>query len=200
MSEPSFPELTCRYSRLSRLGFGVVFLIFAYGGVGMVFGLVHVEPDERMQQVLIGLLFLAIAAGFGLAGFEMYRAGIETILSIGAEGLWDRRLTQGPLPWSEIEIVKGPDPGFLERLVIPGKTRGSIIIGLKPGVMEGNDFIWSWSGLYNRMRYPRRGKLQIFHRTLDASHATISTALAIAVATERTGDGPPPDSIIYPGL
>ena len=191
MSEPNVPELTCRYSKLSRLGFGVVFLIFAYGGVGMVFGLVEVAPDERMQQVLIGLLFLAIAAGFGFAGFEMVRAGGQTILSIGAEGLWDRRLTSAPLPWSGIELVKGPEPGFLERLVIPGKSRGTIVIGLKPGVMDGNDFTWSWSTLFNRVRYPRRDKLQIFHRTLDMSHSSLSTALALAIAAAGDGDAAP---------
>ncbi len=191
MSEPKFPELTSRYSRLSRLGFGIVFLIFAYGGIGMVFGLVDVEPDERMQQVLIGLLFLAIAAGFGFAGFEMVRAGAQTILSIGPEGLWDRRLTSAPLPWSGIEMVKGPEPGFLERLVIPGKSRGTIVIGLTPGAMDGNEFVWSWSTLFNRLRYPRRDRVQIFHRTLDMSHATLSTALALALATSGEADNAP---------
>lgn len=184
MSEPTFPELNCRYSRLSRLGFGIVFLIFGYGGIGMVFGLVEIEADGRMQQLLIGLVFLAIAAGFGLAGFEMLRAGAQTILSFGREGLWDRRLTRDPIPWAGIDVIKGAEPGFLERLVIPGKTRGAIVIGLKPGAMQGNDFVWSWSALYNRVRYPRRNKLQIFHRSLDISHATLTTALALAVAAK----------------
>ncbi len=184
MSEPTFPELSCRYSRLSRLGFGIVFLIFGYGGVGMVFGLIEITAEGRQQQVLIGLLFLAIAAGFGLAGYGMFRAGAQTILSLDREGLWDRRLTSAPLPWSQIEIVKGPEPGFLEQLVIPGKTRGSIVIGLKPGAMDGNAFVWSWSGLYNRIRHPRRSSLQIFHRTLDISHATLTTGLALAMAAK----------------
>ena len=60
MSDDGFPELTCRYSRRSRLSFGTAFLILGYGGVGMVTGLIDIAPEQRPVQVLIGIAFLAL--------------------------------------------------------------------------------------------------------------------------------------------
>ena len=85
----------------------------------MVFGLIGAETADRMQQVLIGLVFLAGAIACALPFVRMFLTGSDPVLIVEPSGIWDRRLTREPIPWSAIARIEGIAPSFMERLAMP---------------------------------------------------------------------------------
>ena len=90
----AFPSIEIPYSRLSRLGFGIAMLILGYGGVGMVFGIISADAGQRLQQIWIGIAFLACAAVCAWMFIKMFRTGALPVLVIDDQGIWDKRLTR----------------------------------------------------------------------------------------------------------
>lgn len=184
------PALSCRYSRWSFFAFGAVFLILGYGGVGMVSGLIAVQDDQRTQQILIGLGFLALAAGFGSAIGAMIRSAGAPVLTLDRHGFWDRRLTTAPIPWPAIARIEGIEPSLIERLVMPAGRTGTLFIHIRPDWRDRIAFAPTWSIRFQRPFFTKKGRLRVFHKTLDIPYSSLRAALEQAVGAEADRLGP----------
>ena len=173
----AFPSLAIRYSKLSRLGYGIAVLILGYGGVGMVFGLIGAETGDRTQQVLIGLVFLAGALACALPFVRMFKTGSDPVLIVDPAGLWDRRLTREPIPWPAIAQIEGIAPSFMERLAMPGSKAGKILVHLAPEAAGTISFNNGTIAPLHAWLLAGPGKLRIFHSALDAQFPLLMDAL-----------------------
>ncbi len=185
MTGEDLPVLEGRYSRLSQFGFGVVFLIFLYGGIGMVLGFIAIEDGQRLQQIVIGLVFLVLAAGFGLATTRMFMALRKPVLTLDRNGLWDRRLTTAPIPWTAIARIEAVEPGFVERILLPGAYKGTLAVHVRPEAWDAITFasrFWEW---LNLLLFAGRGRLRLFYRALDLPYQTLIAALEHFSVIER---------------
>lgn len=186
-----FPVLNCHYSRLSRLSFGTAFLILGYGGVGMVTGLIATGDNQRLQQILIGLCFLALAGAFGFAFVQMIRAIGRSVLTLDNGGLWDRRLTTAAIPLAAIARIENIEPSFLERLIIPSGRNGRILIHIQPDWWDRLSLRTDWVTRMLGRIFAGRGRLRLFHKTLDIPYLALIGALEQAVESTQKNDTPP---------
>lgn len=173
----AFPSLFIPYSKLSRLGYGIAVLILGYGGIGMVFGLIGGETTDRMQQVLIGLVFLAGAIACALPFVRMFLTGADPVLIVEPSGIWDRRLTREPIPWPAIEKIEGIAPSFMERLAMPGSKAGKVLLHLTPEAAATLPFNNAYVGPLHFWLLAGPQKLRIFHSALDAQFPFLMDAL-----------------------
>lgn len=178
MTVDEFPSISFHYSRLSRFAFGAVALILAYGGVSAVLGLMPADPDQRSLQIVIGLVFAAVAAGIGFMAVRMYAAGGNPVLTLDRNGLWDRRLTIAPVPWADITEIEGVEAGFIESLVMPSRRSARIIAHIAPEAWGRLAFAQGLSaGLFRRLAV-RNQRLQISHVSLDIGYRPLIAAIA----------------------
>lgn len=182
-----FPVYATRYSKLSRLGFGIAFLILGYSSIGMMTGLIAVEADQRLQQVLIGLCFLALAIGCAIPLAIMFRSGAKPVFSLDHDGVWDRRLTTEPIPWSLIAEVQRFEPGFVERLVTPSGRGGKIILHIAPDAWDRIPFTHAFVGPLHTGLLAGSNRLRIFHGTLDTSFQALAGVLVTAWQFAKNG-------------
>ena len=184
----AFPSLLIPYSKLSRLGYGIAVLIFAYGGIGMVFGLIGTDTADRTQQMLIGLVFLAASLACAIPFVRMFRTGADPVLIVDPAGIWDRRLTRAPIPWSAIERIEGIAPSFMERLVMPGSKAGKVLLHLTPDAVTGLAFNNTYVGPLHFWLLAGPSKLRIFHSALDAQFPLLMDALLDCLDAVRKPD------------
>ncbi len=171
------PDFTIGYSRRTFFGYGVAFLILAYGGVGMVSGLIAVDAGQRFQQILIGLVFLVLAVCIGVFLFSMFRMMGKPVLILKDDGLWDRRLTVKPIPWSDIQSIERVEPGMVERLVLLGGMTGKIVICVVPEARDRIGFVHPWQAFLHAFVLAGDGRLRLIHKPLDAQYAQLSALL-----------------------
>ena len=175
MIEPQ--SLTSAYSKRAFFGFAAGFLILAYGGVGMVAGFIEADAGERLQQSAIGMAFLAGALVVGAIALKFYKARNLTVLSIDDAGVWDRRLTRAPIPWSAIAEIRRIEPSFMERLALLGMQGGKLMIDIRPEAFA--DITPSEPWVVPLHRYLLAGPFQfrIVHRTLDVTYPLFAASL-----------------------
>ncbi|MBU1175212.1 MAG: hypothetical protein KKH72_07385 [Alphaproteobacteria bacterium] len=181
----TFPSLAIPYSRLSRLGFGVAVLILGYGGVGMATGLIAIEESGRLQQIWIGIGFLACALICAVPFVVLFRTGSRPVLSVDPTGIWDRRLTTAPIPWTSIARIEGIAPGFMERLVMPGSKAGKILLHIAPDAWDSLPFAHRHVASLHGWLLAGRGRLRILHGALDARFPLLMDALIAAEDAAR---------------
>lgn len=169
--------LTCMISRRGFFGYGVGVLILAYGGFGMVTGFIAADPQSRGMQIGFGLVFLALALGTGLILFRLFRMLGREVLTIDANGVWDRRLTQAPIPWSAIESIERVEPSFIEKLVLVGGQGGKIVLHIAPSFWPRISFSEAWIEAVHTNLLAGPNGLRIFHKPLDMSYLQLNLAI-----------------------
>jgi hypothetical protein len=183
-------ELTFRYSRRAYLGFGIGFLILAYGGIGMVLALIPAEAGQRSQQIAIGLAFLAVAALVGVLFVKLILAAGKPVLTLDGNGLWDRRLTTAPIPWSAIAQIERIDPSFFERMILLGSSSGKILVRIRENEWDRIPFIHNYQKSLHAMLLAGEHGLRIFHKALDSRYPLLSAAVLGRWQAEKDRRGP----------
>ncbi len=182
-----FPQLHYSYSRRAYLGFATGLLILVYGGIGMVAGLIAVEAGQRTQQIMIGWCFLALAAVVGVLLIRMIRAAGKPVLTLDRDGLWDRRLTTAPIPWTAIAGIERVDTSFFERMILLGSQSGKLLVRIAPKEWDRIPFIHKYQGTAHALFLAGENRLRIFHKALDTRYPQLFVASAETwrIARER---------------
>lgn len=162
-------------------------LILGYGGVGMILGIISADEGQRLQQIWIGLAFLAGALICVVPFVRMFRAGAMPVLLVDETGIWDKRVTARPVPWAAITGIEGIAPGFMERLLMPGSQAGRILIHVAPEAYPELDFIDPATAALHRWLLAGDKSFRILHGAIDARFPLLMDVLLDAQEAAKAG-------------